>query len=163
MVNKDVDALAESEIIHENRELLVLYLPWNWQELVAETGALNGLHTDESAEHLLRVLPLHFGHGHSRHGTAQRARQAELADLSAVERQKKSKDCLQALCGELAAVCRLVILRVNTGPCGFAPPSARCSICSPRFPRCDGSVRRACDKCRRSIRKAAACGRRLRS
>lgn len=72
MVNKDVDALAESEIIHENRELLVLYLPWNWQELVAETGALKGLRTDESAEHLLCVLPLHFGHRHSRHGTAQR-------------------------------------------------------------------------------------------
>lgn len=70
MVNKDVDALAESEIIHENRELLVLYLPWNWQELVAETGALKGFRKTKAAEHLLCVLPLHFGHRHSLHGTA---------------------------------------------------------------------------------------------
>lgn len=70
MVNKDVDALAESEIFHENRELLVLYLPWNWQELVAETGALKGFRKTKAAEHLLCVLPLHFGHRHSLHGTA---------------------------------------------------------------------------------------------
>ena len=88
-------ALAGNHAFQEDWEPLVSLSPGNWQDMAVETGALKGFRKTKSAEHLLCVLPLHFGHGHSRHGTAQRARQAELADLSAVDRLKKSKDCLQ--------------------------------------------------------------------
>lgn len=63
-------ALAGNQTFQADWEPLVSLLPGNWQELAVETGALKGLRTDKSAAHLLRTLPLHFGHGHSLHGTA---------------------------------------------------------------------------------------------
>ena len=88
-------ALAGNQTFQADWEPLVSLLPGDWQDLAVETGALKGLCMDKSAAHLLRTLPLHFGHGHSLLGTTWRIRHAELADLSAVERLKKSKDCLQ--------------------------------------------------------------------
>lgn len=99
-----MDALEEVQPFQEDWELLVSFLPGNWQELAVATGALKGLRKNKSAEQLLRVLLLHFGCGHSLQETAWRARQAELAELSAValwKRLKKSKDWLHALCREL--------------------------------------------------------------
>ena len=88
----------------EDWELLVSFLPGNWRNLAAETGALKGLRKDKSPENLLRVLWMHLGCGHSLQETAVRARKAHLADLSAValwHRLRKSRPWLHALCVEL--------------------------------------------------------------
>ena len=88
----------------EDWGLLLSFLPCNWRDLAASTGALKGLRKDKSADNLLRVLLIHLGGGHSLHETAVRARQANLAELSAValwNRLKKSQAWLRALCVEL--------------------------------------------------------------
>ncbi len=98
------DAECDQPGMGEDWDLLVSFLPINWQDLAAATGALKGLRKDKSAEKLLRVLLLHLGCGHSLHETAVRARQAQLAELSAValwNRLKKSQAWLRALCVEL--------------------------------------------------------------
>lgn len=90
--------------MREDWRLLVSFLPGNWRELAAKTGALKGLRKDKSAENLLRVLLIHLGCGHSLRETAVRARKAQLANLSSValwKRLRKSQDWLQALCVEL--------------------------------------------------------------
>ncbi len=90
--------------MREDWRLLVSFLPGNWRELAAKTGALKGLRKDKSAENLLRVLLIHLGCGRSLRETAVRARKAQLADLSSValwKRLRKSQDWLQALCVEL--------------------------------------------------------------
>ena len=90
--------------MREDWRLLVSFLPGNWRDLAASTGALKGLRKDKSAENLLRVLLIHLGCGHSLRETAVRARKARLAELSSValwKRLKKSQDWLQALCIEL--------------------------------------------------------------
>lgn len=90
--------------MQEDWELLVSFLPANWQDLAAETGALKGLRKNKSAENLLRVLLLHLGCGHSLIETAVRARQEGLAELSSValwHRLRKSQAWLRALCLEL--------------------------------------------------------------
>ena len=90
--------------MREDWWLLVSFLPGNWRELAASTGALKGLRKDKSAENLLRVLLLHLGCGHSLRETVVRARKAGLAELSSValwKRLKKSRGWLQALCLEL--------------------------------------------------------------
>jgi hypothetical protein len=90
--------------IEEDWELLVSFLPANWQELAAESGALKSLRKNKSAENLLRVLLLHLGCGHSLLETAVRARQEGLAELSSValwNRLRKSQAWLRALCLEL--------------------------------------------------------------
>ena len=78
----------------EDWDLLISFLPGNWRDLAAATGALKGLRKDKSADNLLRVLLIHLGCGHSLHETAVRARQTKLAELSAVavwNRLKKSQ------------------------------------------------------------------------
>ena len=88
----------------EDWDLLVSFFPGNWQDLAAETGALQGLRKDKSPEKLLRTLLIHLGCGHSLRETVVRARQASLADLSDVallKRLRKSRDWLYALCVEL--------------------------------------------------------------
>ena len=90
--------------LQEDWELLVSFLPDNWQDLAAETGALKGLRKNKSAENLLRVLLLHLGCGHSLRETAVRARQEGLAELSSValwNRLRKSQAWLRSLCVEL--------------------------------------------------------------
>ena len=90
--------------MNEDWELLVSFLPGNWQELAGETGALKGLRKDKSVENLLRTLLIHLGCGHSLRETVVRAKKAHLADLSDVallKRLRKSKDWLYALCLEL--------------------------------------------------------------
>ena len=68
----------------EDWGLLLSFLPCNWRDLAASTGALKGLRKNKSADNLLRVLLIHLGCGHSLHETVVRARQANLAELSAV-------------------------------------------------------------------------------
>ena len=88
----------------EDWAVLMSFLPQRWRELASETGALKGLRKDKSAEHLLRVLLLHVGCGHSLRESVVRAKMAGLADVSAMalmKRLKKSKDWLHALCVEL--------------------------------------------------------------
>ena len=90
--------------MREDWALLVSFLPANWRELAASTGALKGLRKDKSAENLLRVLLMHLGCGHSLRETVIRARKAELAHLSSValwKRLRKSQEWLRALCVEL--------------------------------------------------------------
>ena len=60
--------------MQEDWELLVSFLPPNWERLAVETGALKGLRKNKSAANLLRVLLLHLGCGHSLIETAVRAR-----------------------------------------------------------------------------------------
>ncbi len=81
----------------EDWELLVSFLPSEWRELAADSGALKGLRKDKSVDNLLRTLLIHLGCGHSLRETVVRARQANLADLSDVallKRLRKSKDWL---------------------------------------------------------------------
>ena len=85
----------------EDWDLLVSFLPSNWQELAAEPGALRGLRKDESAEQLLRTLLIHLGCGHSLREAVVRARQVDLSDVALLKRLRKSRDWLYALCLEL--------------------------------------------------------------
>ena len=84
--------------------MLKSFLPANWQELAASTGALIGIRKDKPAENLLRVLLFHLGCGHSLQETALRARRARLAELTATavwNRLQNSADWLRRLCVEL--------------------------------------------------------------
>ena len=96
---------AESHAgLSEDWDLLMTFLPANWRELAAETGALKGLRKDKSVEKLLRVLLMHRGCGYSLRETAVRARKAHLADLTAAavwQRLRKARDWLHVLCREL--------------------------------------------------------------
>ena len=96
---------AESHAgLSEDWDLLMTFLPANWRELAAETGALKGLRKDKSVEKLLRVLLMHLGCGYSLRETAVRARKAHLADLTAAavwQRLRKARDWLHVLCREL--------------------------------------------------------------
>ncbi len=88
----------------EDWDVLLSFLPPDWQELARDTGALKGLRKDKAVDNLLRTLLLHLGCGHSLRETAVRARQAQLADLSDVallKRLKKSSEWLRALCVRL--------------------------------------------------------------
>jgi hypothetical protein len=85
----------------EDWDLLVSFFPANWRHLARLSGALKGLRQDKSEEDLLRVLMLHVGCGFSMRETVVRAKQARLAELSAValfKRLRKSKDWLYRLC-----------------------------------------------------------------
>ena len=89
---------------NEDWEVLLSFLPKNWKQLATDTGALKGLRKDKSAEALLRTLLIHLGCGHSLRETVVRARQAKIAELSAVallKRLRKSQDWLYALCRAL--------------------------------------------------------------
>ena len=84
--------------------MLKSFLPANWRELATATGALKGLRKDKSPENLLRVLLLHLGCGHSLQETAVRARQAQLADMTAAavwNRLHKAAPWLRGMCVEL--------------------------------------------------------------
>ncbi|MDE0103103.1 MAG: IS4 family transposase [Bryobacterales bacterium] len=90
--------------MHEDWRLLTAFLPSNWRDLAATSGALQGLRKDESPENLLRMLLIHLGCGHTRQETVVLARMAQLADLSSValsKRLKQSHKWLRALCIEL--------------------------------------------------------------
>ena len=85
----------------EDWAVLESFLPPKWRDLAVTTGALKGLRKDKSAENLLRVLLLHLGCGHSLQETVARARQAQLAELTAAalwNRLQKSADWLRGLC-----------------------------------------------------------------
>ena len=95
------EPIAKAEPLNEDWDLLVSFLPGNWEELARTTGALRKLRKDKSPGNLLRTLLLHVGCGHSLRETVVRARRAHLADLSDVallKRLRKSRDWLQALC-----------------------------------------------------------------
>ena len=86
---------------------MVSFFPANWKHLARLSGALKGLRQDKSEENLIRVLMLHVGCGFSMRETVVRAKQANLADLSAV--------ALLRVCHEISVPeCQLVIaVRLN--------------------------------------------------
>jgi hypothetical protein len=87
--------------VAEDWDLLVSFFPANWKHLARLSGALKGLRQDKSEENLIRVLMLHVGCGFSMRETVVRAKQANLAELSAVallKRLRKSKGWLYRLC-----------------------------------------------------------------
>ena len=47
--------------VDEDWGVLASFLPGNWQQLAAHTGALRGLRKDKSPENLLRTLLIHLG------------------------------------------------------------------------------------------------------
>ena len=49
----------------EDWDVLLSFLPPDWQELAQDTGALKGLRKDKAVDNLLRTLLLHLGCGHS--------------------------------------------------------------------------------------------------
>ena len=88
----------------EDWTVLESFLPPNWREMAVSTGALKGLRKDKSADNLLRVLLMHLGCGHSLQETVVRARQAQLAELTAAalwNRLQKSAVWLRGLCAAL--------------------------------------------------------------
>src|SRR5258705_13939254 len=93
--------MQSGNAVDEDWDLLVSFFPSNWKDLARRSGALKGLRQDKSEEHLLRVLLLHVGCGFSMRETVVRAKQAKLAQLSAValfKRLRKSRDWLYRLC-----------------------------------------------------------------
>lgn len=81
--------------------VLKSFLPDDWSEQAASSGALKGLRQDKSPEKLLRTLMLHVACGFSLRETVVRARQADLASLSDValmKRLRKSREWLYGLC-----------------------------------------------------------------
>jgi hypothetical protein len=93
-------------VVEEDWEVLKSFFPSDWQDLARQSGALKGLRQDKSAEHLLRVLLLHVGGGHSLRETAVRAKAAcwaNLSDVALFKRLRKSKAWLQRLCEALVA------------------------------------------------------------
>ena len=87
--------------MNEDWDVVMSFLPEDWQELARETGVLKGLRKDKSVDALLRTLLLHLACGHSLRETVVRARKANLADLSDVallKRLRKSGEWLRALC-----------------------------------------------------------------
>lgn len=87
--------------MHDAWDVLLRTFPQDWRKLARDTGALNGLRKGWKVDCLLRTLLLHFGCGYSFQHTADKARWADLADLSGVavrNRAKKSKGWLHALC-----------------------------------------------------------------
>src|SRR5260370_2165333 len=96
--------MQSGNAIDEDWDLLVSFFPRDWRDLALRSGALKGLRQDKSEEKLLRVLLLHVGCGLSMRETVVRARQANLANLSAValfKRLRKSRAWLQELCQAL--------------------------------------------------------------
>ncbi len=90
--------------MQEDWDLVKSFLPGNWRELAADTGALKRLRGIKSVENLLRVLLMHLGCGYSLRETAVRARQvglAELSDVALMKRLRNAGGWLQALCVEL--------------------------------------------------------------
>ena len=96
--------MQSGNAVDEDWNLLVSFFPRDWRDLALRSGALKGLRQDKSEEKLLRVLLLHVGCGLSMRETVVRARQSDLANLSAValfKRLRKSRAWLQELCQAL--------------------------------------------------------------
>ncbi|MDE0123394.1 MAG: hypothetical protein OXN97_02345 [Bryobacterales bacterium] len=90
--------------MNKDWDLLVSFLPANWEDPLRQTGALRKLRKDKSPSNLLRTLLLHFGCGHSLREAVVLARRAGLADLSDVallKRLRKSRTWPHSLCVEL--------------------------------------------------------------
>jgi len=90
----------------EGWDLLMSFLQEGWEGMAAQAGALKGLHRNKSAEHLLRVLLLHLGCGHSLSETVVRARQSGLAELPPAALMKhliKAGPWLHSFCQALLA------------------------------------------------------------
>ncbi len=87
--------------MEESWDLLIKFLPKNWETMAKDTGAIKGLRKDKSPEKLLRVLLMHIACGYSLRETVVRARKSKIADLSDVallKRLRKSKDWLSVMC-----------------------------------------------------------------
>ena len=98
---------------NEDWFLLLTFLPRNWQEVAAETGALKRLRKDKSPENLLRTLLLHLGCGHSLRETVVRQRRASSAnpcEVALLKRLRTSRAWLHALCLEMVRERGIAIL-----------------------------------------------------
>lgn len=85
----------------EDWDLLLGFLPADWKQTAAASGALKGLRQDKDPGDLLRVLLMHVACGYSLRETVVRAREAGLADMSDVALLKRLRKCepwLWALC-----------------------------------------------------------------
>lgn len=78
-----------SEPLAKDWELLISFLPPDWEELARETGALRKLQKHKSPSNHLQTLTLHFGCGHSLREMVVRTRRAQLADLSDLALKKR--------------------------------------------------------------------------
>jgi hypothetical protein len=79
--------MAMEEISFEDLsdwELLLRFLPQQWEAWSHETGALRRTRGFTDAEHLLRTLLLYLVEGHSLKETALRVKHAAIADVSSV-------------------------------------------------------------------------------
>ena len=85
--------------IQEDWELLVSFLPTNWQDLAAETEPLKGLRKNTSAENLLRML-LHLGCGYSLLETAVQAHQEGQAVAAGNPQVRQVRDRVHDLPGD---------------------------------------------------------------
>jgi hypothetical protein len=85
--------MSEHTAIEEDWDLLETFFPPDWKQLAATTLALKGLRQDKSPAPLLRTLLLHVSCGYSLRETVVRAREAGLADLSAVALLKRLRKC----------------------------------------------------------------------
>lgn len=84
--------------------VLLSFLPNNWEELAVSHGALTRLRGFGSAEVLLRTILIHLGHGCSLRETAIRAQRGGLAsvsDVAILKRLRQSEKWLHALCESL--------------------------------------------------------------
>ena len=81
--------------------VLLSFLPSDWEALAAKHGALTRLRGFDSAESLLRTLMIHLGQGCSLRETAVRAQRggvAAVSDVAILKRLRRAEAWLQALC-----------------------------------------------------------------
>lgn len=75
--------------LEENWEVLLQFMPLNWEEKAKELGAVTRQRKIVSAETLLRILLIHLADGCSLRETVVRAKQGGLADISDVALLKR--------------------------------------------------------------------------
>jgi hypothetical protein len=84
--------------------VLLSFLPSDWEALASRHGALTRLRGFDSAESLLRTLMIHLGQGCSLRETAVRAQRggvAAVSDVAILKRLRRAEAWLHALCQRL--------------------------------------------------------------
>lgn len=91
-------------------DVLLSFLPDNWEELAVTHGAVKRLRGFASAEVLLRTMLIHLGHGCSLRETAVRAQRggiASVSDVAILKRLRQSEEWLHALCVGICHSCEV--------------------------------------------------------
>lgn len=94
-------------------DVLLLALPRDWRKLAQDTGASKGLRKDKRLANLLRLILLHLGCGWSLRKTANVSLPEDLPplrDVTLLQRERRAKDWLHALCVRLFEDLRLAVL-----------------------------------------------------